>query len=256
MRLDAWPTILNTPTETLERAREVAKLLQQRSRPLIPLADHPLALLAARNGRQLGPSERLTMFANLVRSRNRLPTPPANFAHGFIARVPPCPRLTWPICLALVDSLLTPEPVGAAFATTPWGELSANLDGWIPFVRERCELRDKLAEIHKLNVQGTKVVACEAWSPGEAEDIFKQCQQMEFLTRQAIEAAHDLHTWIGFPRAAATRTDIGHLVALVDSLLAPAPVGEQFATTAWQEWVADLDQWTAWFANALICGHG
>ena len=46
VRLDAWPTILNTPTETLERAREVAKLLQQRSRPLIPLADHALALLA------------------------------------------------------------------------------------------------------------------------------------------------------------------------------------------------------------------
>ena len=36
----------DTPMETLERAREVAKLLQQRSRPLIPLADHPLALLA------------------------------------------------------------------------------------------------------------------------------------------------------------------------------------------------------------------
>ena len=106
-------------------------------------------------------------------------------------------------------------------------------------------MRNKLAEIHKLQVQGTKAVACEVWSPGEAEDIFTQCQQMEILTRQAIEAAHDLHTWIDFPRAAATRTDIAHLVALVDSLLAPAPVGEQFATTAWQEWVADFDQWTA-----------
>ena len=58
--------------------------------------------------------------------------------------------------LALVDSLLTPEPVGAAFATTPWDQLSAHLDAWIPLVRERCELRDKLAEIHKIKVQGRK----------------------------------------------------------------------------------------------------
>jgi hypothetical protein len=62
--------------------------------------------------------------------------------------------------LALVDSLLTPEPVGAAFATTPWVQLSASLDTWISLVRERCELRDKLTEIHKLQVQGTKAVAC------------------------------------------------------------------------------------------------
>jgi len=46
VRLDAWRTILDTPLETLERARQVANLMQQRSRPLAPLADHPLALLA------------------------------------------------------------------------------------------------------------------------------------------------------------------------------------------------------------------
>ena len=31
----------------------------------------------------------------------------------------------------------------------------------------------------------------------------------------------------------------------MDSLLAPVPVGEQFAISAWQEWVADFDRWTA-----------
>jgi very-short-patch-repair endonuclease len=245
VRLDAWPTILNTPTETLERAREVAKLLQQRSRPLVPLADHPLALLACNEwspawaDRTLDRVHKLGALTQSATDATRelrtwLRCPSSAVSKADMANL-----------LALADNLLAPEPVGAAFATTPWRQLAANLDTWIPLIRERCELRDKLAEIHKLQVQGAKAVACEVWSPGEAEDIFKQCQQMEILTRQAIEAAHDLHTWIDFPRAAAARTDIAHLVALVDSLLAPAPVGEQFATTAWQEWVADFDQWTA-----------
>ena len=245
VRLDAWPTILNTPTETLERAREVAKLLQQRSRPLVPLADHPLALLACNEwspawaDRTLDRVHKLGALTQSTTDATRelrtwLRCPGSAVSKADMANL-----------LALVDNLLAPEPVGVAFATTPWRQLAANLDTWIPLIRERCELRDKLGEIHKLQVQGTKAVACEVWSPGEAEDIFKQCQQMEILTRQAIEAAHDLHTWIDFPRAAATRTDIAHLVALVDSLLAPAPVGEQFAATAWQEWVADFDQWTA-----------
>ena len=245
VRLEAWPTILNTPTETLERAREVAKLLQQRSRPLLPLADHPLALLACEEWapawaeRTLDHVRKFGTFAQSAADATRelrtwLHCPGSAVSKADLGNL-----------LALVDSLLTPEPVGAAFATTPWDQLSAHLDAWIPLVRERCGLRDKLAEIHKLEVQGSKAVACEAWSPGEAEDIFKQCQQMEVLTRQAIEAAHDLHTWIHFPRASASRTDIAHLVALVDSLLVPAPVGEQFATTVWQEWVTEFDHWTA-----------
>ncbi len=245
VRLDAWPTILDTAMETLERAREVAKLLQQRSRPLIPLDDHPLALLAceawspAWAERTLDHFHKLGALAQSAADATRelralLHCPASAVSRTDIANL-----------LALVGSLMTPEPVGSAFATTPWDELSAHLEAWIPLVHERFELRNKLAEIHKFKVEGNKAVTCEAWSPGEAEHIFKRCQEMEDLTRQAIKAAHDLHTWIGFTRAAATRTDIAHLVALVDSLLAPGPVGEQFATTAWEEWVSDFDQWTA-----------
>jgi hypothetical protein len=71
--------------------------------------------------------------------------------------------------LALADSLLAPEPVGVGFATTPWGQLAANLDSWIPLLSERAELRAKLVDIHKPQVQGTKAVACETWVSSEAE---------------------------------------------------------------------------------------
>jgi len=245
VHLDSWPSVLNTPIETLERAREVAKLLQQRSRPLVPLADHPLSLL--------GCNEWTPAWADRVLDRLRELGPLAESAADATGKL-----RTWLNCpsstvskaeitnlSALVESLLAPEPVGGAFATTPWNQLSTNLDKWISLIRERCELRDKLAEIHKLQIQGKKLVECETWSSEKAEEIFKQCRQMDVLTRQATEAAADLHTWISFPRKAATRTDIAHLVALVDSLLAPAPVGEQFATAVWQEWVAELNQWIA-----------
>jgi len=36
VRLETWPAILDTPAETLERARDVARLLQERSRSLVP----------------------------------------------------------------------------------------------------------------------------------------------------------------------------------------------------------------------------
>ena len=245
VRLDAWPTILDTPLETLERARQVANLLQQRSRPLAPLADHPLALLA---GEEWSPA-----WAERALDRVRelgIRTQPAMTAVQELRSWLQCPgsavsRADTNKLLALVESLLAPEAVGPGFATTPWGQLAANLDTWMPLVRERSELRGKLAAIHKPRVQGTKAVASEAWSPGEADTILEKSRQIGVLTKQAIEAADDLHKWIQFPRAAASRTDIAHLVALVDSLLAPAPVGELFAVAVWQEWVADFDHWTS-----------
>lgn len=245
VQLDSWRSILNTPITTLERAREVAKLLQQRSRPLIPLANHPLSLL--------GCEEWSPAWADRVLARIRELSPLIKTAANATTELRtwlrcPSPTLSEADIVnlsALADSLLAPEPVGGAFATTPWNQLSANLDKWIPLVRERCDLREKLSEIHKLQFHGKKQAVCESWSSGEAEELFRKCRQMDILTRQATEAANDLHTWIRLPRKAATRTDIAHLVAFVDSLLAPAPVGEQFATAVWQEWVAEFDQWIA-----------
>jgi very-short-patch-repair endonuclease len=245
VRLSAWPTILDTPAETLERAREVAKLLQQRSRPLIPMADHSLALLACEEWSPIWAERTLEQVRNLGILAQSAAEATRELHIWFGCQNSALSKISMANLLALVDSLLAPEPVGAAFATTPWGQLSANLDTWIPLVRERNELRSKLAEIHKLKAQGSNAANCETWTPGDAEDIFKKCQQFDVLTRQAIEAAQYLQNWIEFPRTTESRLDIAHLVAFVDSLLAPAPVGEQFATTPWREWVSDLDQWTA-----------
>jgi len=245
VRLESWPSIIETPRETLERARELAKLLQQRSRPLLPLADHPLALLACEEWSPTWADRTLEH----IRGLDRLIQPTVTALNELRTWIR-CPsstasRADMATLLALAESLLTPEPVGPAFATTPWNQLSANLDIWILLVRERDGLRSQLAPIHKPQAQTTKVLVCETWPVNDAEQIFEQCREIQILTKEAVEAAQDLHVWLHFPRAAATRGDIAHLIALVDSLLAPVPVGEQFALTPWSEWVADFDRWTA-----------
>ncbi len=235
VRLDTWPAIRDTLAETLERARDVARLLQQRSRPLIPLADHPLALLgceewspawAERTLDRVRELSRLTQAAmDAFRDlRTWIHYPCATTSRADLANLE-----------ALVKNLLTPEPVGAAFATTPWGHLSTDLDSWITFVSRRCKLREELATLFTSELQDTKTVPCEAWSPSEAEKIFERSREIEVLIKNAIAAACDLQSWLQFPRTSASRTDIAHFVALVDSLLAPAPVGEQLATTPWHD---------------------
>lgn len=241
--LDAWPAILDTPLHTLERAREVANLLQQRSRPLIPLVDHPLALLACEEWSPIWAEramERLRELGRLAQSASEAAQDLRHWLHcpGSSASKAELFHL-----LGLVDSLLSPEPVGAAFATTPWNQLSANLDTWISLLQERVTLRAKLATIHKAQDLNTKAVPCELWSQDEAGRIFEEGRKLKVLTQQAIEAADDLHKWLKFPHEAASRIDMVQLVALVDSLLALAPVAEAFATTAWQDWVADFDKW-------------
>ncbi len=51
----------------LERARDVANLLQQRSRPLIPLANHPLALLACEEWSPIWAERKLNRLRELAK---------------------------------------------------------------------------------------------------------------------------------------------------------------------------------------------
>jgi len=243
VRLDTWSDILNTTPEVLAHSRETARLLQQRARPLMPLADHPLALLACEDWspswaeRALDHIRKTGVIARSAKEStgdlcNWLRRPGAAFSYADLLNL-----------LALTESLLAPEAVGSGFATTPWDQLSANLESWIALLRERNDLRGKLSPLFKAVATAAPATACENWSLEESDRVFKQCHEIQIILKVAIESARDLHTWIGFPRATATRTDIVRLVAFVDSLLAPMPIAEGFATTPWQEWVSDFDHW-------------
>ena len=245
VRLAELKSILEISGETLAQARETAKLLQERSRILIPLAGHPLALLACEGWTPSWAENVRIQLCEVGDHAQRLET-----AYGDLRQWLHCPVAHPGNGLlndlsALVEVLLAPQPVGRAFATTPWNNLASQLDSWIKLVEERNRLRQTIGAITKPAAAGSVAVACESWSDGRTEEISKHCDEVVRLAEQAIAASRDLHAWIQFPRPAASRSDIAALVALVDSLISALPVGEQFARVNWTEWVSEFDHWIA-----------
>ncbi|MDB6066700.1 MAG: hypothetical protein JWR26_2908 [Pedosphaera sp.] len=246
VRLDEWPTILQTTTNTLERAREIAHLLQERSRPLIPLADHPLAALNCEDWspawaertldrmRELGIlTKNAAEAAHDLRKWLNFPKESANLAE--LVHV-----------AALVSSLLAPESVGPSFAITPWNQLGADFNEWIALVQERGEHRVKLTPLLKEQSQQlaiTAQLACENWSLATAEHNFQSIRELGMLIDAAAEASRDLHTWLRLRSNSASRTQMVQRVVLVDILLASPPVPAAFATTPWDQIVTNLDDW-------------
>ncbi len=245
VRLDRWPSILETSAETLEGARLLSRLLQERSRSLVPLADHALASLACE---EWSPSwaertlDRIRELGGLTTTALGATRELRTWLHcsGGTASRQELVRLD-----ALVESLLAPEPVGAAFATTPWNQLAADLDTWIVLARERAGLRTKLTALHVPTPENIGAMPCETWTVDVAERIFERGRALVGFTKTAMEATRDLRTWLHAPGADASRAELSQLSALVDSLLSPAPVAESFATTPWPEWVRELDGWIA-----------
>jgi len=249
VRLAELKSILETGAETFAQAREAAKLLQERSRILMPLAGHPLEWLACEEWTPGWAENVLAQLRSVGDHAQRL-----EVVYGDLRKWLHCPtarpghKLLNDLA-ALVEALLSPQPVGPAFATTSWNKLSSQLDSWIKLIEERSQLRQKIGEMAKPAAAGSVVMACESWSDSQAEGISQQCDEVVRLVEQAIAASRDFYTWIQFPRPfpcpAASRADIAALVPFVDSLLSTLPVGEQFARANWVEWVSDFDRWIA-----------
>ncbi len=242
VRLDAWRSLIDTPAETLEEARLLTRRMQERSRPLVPLADHPLAPLACDEWSPTWAEQTLDQVRGLGDLTRKAWAATQDFL-GWMDATGAATKADLENLDALAESLLSPEPVGAAFATTPWTQLSAGIERWIALVRERAQLRKNLASLQTREAEGVVSVPCEAWAPGEADDIFRRGRELELLLKTANYAAIELYSWLHPSRTVAPRAELIRLVALVDSLLAPEPVGASFATTPWLESAAQLDRW-------------
>lgn len=249
VRLDNWPALLDTSAAKLDETRQLARQLQERSRAAMPLHDHALAPLACEEWspawaeRALDRVRELSAHATTaleatreLRTWLRCPDPSASLAHLHHLR-------------DLIDSLLTPQSVGPAFATTPWNQLAADLDLWIAHTAERAELRTKLRRVHALSAEGGVAVACETWTAADAEMNIARARDLVTLTKTATESARDLRAWLHTPQPTAKRAELAQLVALADSLIGAAPVAAPFATTPWPEWVARFDRWISWVSE-------
>jgi len=245
VRFDHWPTILDSSMERLEKARELSRRLQDRSRTVAPLANHPLTDVLHSEWTPTW-AERAAEEIDEVHAAAQ----PAMEAADAVRKVLRCPKATsskkeLERLGGLVDSLLAAEVVGGGFATTPWAELAPELDTWAAFVRERSGLRTDLRALHHSGDPHLPVVACETWSQEEAAGVFDECRRLEGVTRRTAEAARELRTWLKAPKPTATADELAALAALAASLSEPHPVGSAFATTPWHKSAADLEQWIA-----------
>ena len=242
VKMDGWEAILETTPEMLGRAREVAKLMQDRSRPLMPLANHTLAPLACEEWAP-GWAERTldlnTEFAGRCQevslaSRDLLEW----MQFDCVLSQDGLCRLD-----SLLESLLSPEPVGPAFATSPWSRLSADLNYWIALAKERSELRATLAPLYIARPAGTVTVQCEGDTQEAAEKLFQKGRELEDLLKSAANATDNMLRWLQAPAMQITREQLINLVAWAESLLDTYEVGTDFAKISWETWSPSLDHW-------------
>ncbi len=248
--MDQWPDLINTASESLEIARELAQVLQDRARNVMPLAGHPLKLL---NCEEWSPA-----WAERTLEATRNFGLLAEAAIQFTAELSQWlknPRRSSSLdellqLKTLVECLLNSEPVGPAFATTSWGRLKGDLEYWMSLARERVDLRAKIAPFIKEQESfsscsdeklGSKLTF-EEWPAETIKRVLSSGREILEFVNEATECSRELHAALGLHRGPDSRTKLVRLVELVDILLGPLPVGPAFATLSWEELNRLLDQ--------------
>lgn len=221
-RFDRWPSILETKAETLEEARLLSRLLQERSRPLIPLAEHPLAPLACEAWSPAWAERTL----DRIRELDDLAKAAIEATHEFRTWL----RCTGPTVTrqeladldALAESLLAPEPVGASFATTPWNQLAADIDTWISLAKERSELRARLTDYDETKLLALDLDVLHAkWTSAQTRWFIAKWFRIGSVRRQLRAARTD-----------ARKPEVPTLGSILANAQRLRAINAQFAATA------------------------
>ena len=242
VKMDGWSAILDTTAETLDRARLVARLMQDRTRPLMPLVDHALAPLACEEWSP-GWAERTLDLSSELTGKCQDTTDATRDLLKWMQLDRALSREHLERLDALLESLLSPEPVGCAFATTPWSQLSPDLDSWIAWARERSALRAALAPLHVSLAPGAVAVQSEGFTQESADALFLKGRELEVLLKRAASAAQNMLWWLQAPEPQASREQLINLTALAECLMDTDEVGAGFATTPWETWSPSFDRW-------------
>lgn len=242
VKLDEWESILETKAETLEHARQTARLMQDRTRGLSPLEDHPLAPIGCEEWSPAWAERALGINGELAEQTKRTIAATQNLL-GWMQLDRPMSRSSLQQLDALLVTLLSAEPVGPAFATTPWAQLSHDLETWITLTKERGGLRSGLAPYQVAQSSSSAMLACEGGTQASAEEVYGKGRELQAYTKNAQGAVAAMLSWLHAPMSHASRDMLGNLAGLADCLLNTKEVGAAFATTPWQEWVRHFDDW-------------
>lgn len=246
VRLDDWPNLLETTAAKLEETRLLARQLQERSRAVMSLHDHPLAPLACEEWSPNWAECTPKLIRELIAQVQTADEAARELRTWLRCSSEPASRRQLHDLRALAESLLSPEPVGPTFATTPWHQLATDLDRWIALASERAELRTKLEQIHVPQTGRDMALHCERWTTTDAEKNFAHTRALATLAHATTEAVCALRSWLHAPRPTATRLELGQLAVLATTLIGAAPVAESFVMTPWTSWVSEFDQWISW----------
>lgn len=244
VKLDEWESILETKAETLEQARQVARLMQERTRSLLPLEEHALAPLECTEWSPAWAERALSLNGELAEQTKRAIVATQDLL-TWMKMDRPMSRKGLQQLDHLLSTLLSPEPVGPTFATTPWAQLAQDLESWISLTRERHDLRSRMARYQVAKSAVSMALPCEAGTQDAAEATYLQGRELHAFTRCAQDALAAILGWLMAPGSQASRNMLINLAGLAECLLDTDEVGAAFATTPWQEWALHFDDWIA-----------
>lgn len=129
-------------------------------------------------------------------------------------------------------------------------------DGWPDILNTTAETLDEARRISR-NLQSRSQpllpladhplapVAHDDWAPDWEERTVALGKALIRETNAASAATHEVLAWLQCSRPLSSE-EITRLDSLLQTLLAPEPVGSGFPTTAWSQLSAELDSWSSW----------
>jgi very-short-patch-repair endonuclease len=242
VKMDGWESILETKAETLEHARQTARLMQDRTRGISPLEGHSLAPIGCEEWSPAWAERAIGLNVELAEQTKKTIDATQDLLK-WMQLDRPMSRRGLQQLDALLETLHSPEPVGPAFATTPWAQLSQDLETWITLTKERGGIRSGLAPYQLAQSSSSAMLACEGGTKDAAEAMYRKARELQAYTKNAQGAVTSMLSWLHAPIVHVSRDMLRNLAVLADRLLETNEVGAAFATTPWQEWALHFDDW-------------
>lgn len=234
--------ILEITREKLDQIRAITRQLQDRSKPFIPLADHPLTDIhytewthgwaenALKQVHSLNViAESALSVTRETRKRLGFPTPQSSIKES-------------QALVQLIESLLKSDPVGPKFLTAP----SQSIEELTRKIRDRCDARisfsSAVAEICTSTIFEPPV-QYERWTNEEADRFFNKISGLLPKLKAAIETNIKLESFLSLSPEWRSREALLNRVLLVDCLIAPYPVPAAFIQAAWGEFANLIEKW-------------
>jgi len=190
-----YGSVSDTATERLEELRQLAKLLGQRSRAVMPLIDHPLSELACEDWSPAW-AERVQELIRRVPSMAQAVKESVRDLRAWLGSPGDfSTRDQLHSLLNLVDALRVAQPVGPAFATTPWNQLAADLELWWVQVTERDELRLRLRQVHFDRSAPYARLPCEKWTDDSVQNLLNLAPILKSQIPDLFASAQVLSDW-------------------------------------------------------------